>query len=107
MVDILNRELEVGDFVAYATSCTSHGKLRRGVITKINEKNISVKSFVISERYKWKSSSYKIYKTVTCAGTVRRGIDLIKLGSSLEDAFTEDEIKLIKSRKYIITNYKK
>ena len=33
-LDVFGQEIKVGDFVAYATSCTSTGYLRRGIVTR-------------------------------------------------------------------------
>lgn len=133
MIDLLDRELNVGDYVAYATSCTSTGYLRRGIITKIYKSkryydnsivyHIQLKSINISNKTIWPVDengrriydySKITYKTVAKVGCTSMSLQpdkinklrVIKLGT-YEDAFTSEERETISNHKYLITNYVK
>lgn len=128
MADVFGKELKVGDFVAYSTSCTSRGYLRRGVIYKIQPiksyrgpvYSVYLKSITIQKNRKYHKDSngrydYSKFTDVQTPiiGITRRGLNkdvtnkfnIIKLGSSLEDAFTKEEIEVINSRPGIKTKF--
>ena len=64
--DLVGNELQPGDFVVYATSCTSSGKLRRGIFHGVNTYNrygngytvAEFKSICLRQRRYWKDNDY-------------------------------------------------
>jgi hypothetical protein len=129
IADLFGKELTVGDYIAYSTSCTSTGYLRRGVIYKIelrsrNQSVIKFKSITIDKEISYPFETLngkKIYDytkrietLIPIIGVTSRRIyvdkknklDVIKLGSCLEEAFLEEEIKVINTKPGLKTNYK-
>jgi hypothetical protein len=104
-VDLLGKELNVGDIVANATSCTGKGCLRRSILKRKYEENdrggFDVKSLTIDKHWR---GNYYVSCGNTSIGTIYNlyeryehiTLDVIRLGS-LEEAFLPEEIELIKN----------
>jgi len=118
-VDLLGREIKVNDIVANATSCTSHGYLRRSIVKRVYNRTsytwgyvgLEIKSLTIGDKWGWKDGKYqKIAKSVSTGNTGRGTtydiktqqlpevveLDVIRLGT-LEEAFTPEELQILKS----------
>ena len=100
-IDLLGKELNVGDIVVNATKCTDSAHLRRSILKRKYEDHsytshygFDVKSIIVS-RGGWVSCGNTSIGDYHNKKTEVVKLDVIRLGK-LEEAFLPEEIELIK-----------
>lgn len=131
VTDIVGNELQPGDFVVFATSCTATGKLRRGIFQGVNKYKrwgnlytvAGFKSVCLRQHSYWKDNDYTspnreiLSKTVLTTGSSSVRVNgygkpqdspVIKLDcvriSDLELLFSPEEIEFMTTTTRFLKN---